>query len=79
MKTKTCPYCKEKILCDAIVCRYCRRDLPEPATEKTSSLGWVAALITTALLVGTSAILVVDYLKEREHWLKDQSTKSSDE
>jgi hypothetical protein len=72
MKTKTCPFCKEKIIHDAIVCRYCTRDLPpeeEPSSEK-SPLGWFSTLIVTAVIVSSTALLVVDFLKERRRWLE---------
>ena len=72
MKTKICPFCKEKINFDAIVCRYCRRDLPDEETSsRGSSLGWFTALVTTAVIVSASALLVVDFLKERQRWLDE--------
>ncbi len=33
---RSCPYCGERIRGDAVVCRYCGRELPAtPATEET--------------------------------------------
>ena len=71
MKSKICPFCKEKIIYDAIVCRYCKRDLPEEvSTSKKSPVGWFSTLIITAVVVSSTALLVVDFLKERERWIK---------
>lgn len=34
--TKQCPYCAETIKAEAIVCRYCERDLTEKVTQETA-------------------------------------------
>ena len=72
MKMKNCPFCREKIIYEAVVCRYCKRDLPdeEISPASTSSLGWFSAIIATAVIVSSTALLVVDFLKERERWLE---------
>jgi hypothetical protein len=35
--TKTCPYCAEEILAEAIKCKYCKEFLDKPSPEKTAS------------------------------------------
>ncbi|MDA3832461.1 MAG: hypothetical protein PF495_03605 [Spirochaetales bacterium] len=57
-KTQRCPYCQEAIYANAIVCRYCRRDLPPsiPPLRPTEP-SWIPLLIGAALVIGIGTIL----------------------
>ncbi len=66
-KKQNCPYCQESIYANAIVCRYCSRDLPPniPHLEYHSSTPWIPLLITSALVIGAAALFRSDQMKER--------------
>lgn len=69
MNMQTCPYCKEKIYSNALVCRYCKRDLPDMATIEGRSNNWIPALIASALIVTGTAFFAYGFFKERQDWL----------
>lgn len=69
MNMQTCPYCKEKIYSNALVCRYCKRDLPNMATAQRESSNWILALLASALIVTSAAFVAYEFLKERRNWV----------
>ncbi|HIJ91005.1 MAG: hypothetical protein OEV89_09905 [Desulfobulbaceae bacterium] len=72
MRTRTCPFCKEDIHTQALVCRYCRRDLPPMAQQggKTSH-GWLAAIVAAGIIASGAAFLAAEFLRERKNWLTE--------
>ena len=40
-KTRKCPYCAESVKAEAVICRFCQRDLPPLPTIETASGGQV--------------------------------------
>ncbi len=67
---KICPYCKEKIKKNAVICRYCHKELkPEDHGDCGSSL-WVFAGLC-GLMLGAAAALGLGYVNERRRWEAD--------
>ncbi len=62
-KTQRCPYCQEAIYANAIVCRYCRRDLPPniPPSLRPQEPSWLPLLISAGMIIGIGAILQAKY------------------
>lgn len=73
MRTRICPFCKEDIHSQALVCRYCARDLPPPVREnrKHSSHAWLAAITAAGIIVSGAAFLASEFLRERKNWLTE--------
>ena len=78
MFKKVCPYCKEKIKKDAVICRYCHKELDSGREEACNSSLWVFAGFM-GLALGATAALGLGYVSERRRWEEDQSRVSFDE
>ncbi len=73
MATRICPYCKEKIKRDAIICKYCHKELdPLPAEPKTRSLNNIF-MAFMAMGAGAALVLLWGYYKEWKRWQDDNS------
>jgi hypothetical protein len=72
MHIRICPFCREEIHAQALVCRYCTRDLPSAKQRKRkNSHGWLAAITAAGIIVGGGAFLAAEYLRERKNWLSE--------
>ncbi len=73
MATRICPYCKEKIKRDAIICKYCHKELeplpPEPKPRPINNI----FLAFMAMGAGAALVLLWGYYKEWKRWRDDNS------
>ncbi len=67
---KICPYCKERIKKDAVICRYCHKELEPSGNGQCGSSLWVLAGFM-GLFVGAAAALGLGYVNERRRWESD--------
>ncbi|MEW6594339.1 MAG: hypothetical protein AB1413_05645 [Thermodesulfobacteriota bacterium] len=70
MHTRTCPFCRESIHPEALVCRYCQRELADAPGSASCRSGWLVALALAAVVTAGTAMLIRGFLKERRHWLE---------
>jgi hypothetical protein len=77
MLGKICPYCKERIKKNAVVCRYCHREL-EPLDDGSCSSIWVFTGFL-GLALGAAAAIGLGYLNERRRWKEDRSEFTFDD
>jgi hypothetical protein len=71
MLGRICPYCKERVKRDAVVCRHCHRDLnPSEGNRSLPPVGIFAAFIGMA--AGVAFALLLGYYKERLRWRDEE-------
>jgi hypothetical protein len=75
---KICPHCKEKIKKDALVCRYCGRELDsdDESEHDLCSPNWIFAGLA-GLAAGAALAIVFGYWKERRRWQDEISDYSA--
>ncbi len=61
-----CPYCKELIRRDALVCRYCNREVEPERNGDSCTAGVLFGLI--GLAAGAVSALAWGYYNERRRW-----------
>ncbi|MCX8026528.1 MAG: hypothetical protein N3A62_01555 [Thermodesulfovibrionales bacterium] len=77
MANRTCPFCKEKVKRDAVVCKYCQKELPPlPPPKKVPK--WLAfAIIIIFLLIVINAMYTYPPPKQQD--TPPQVKKTDDE
>ncbi len=67
--TRSCPFCRETIYANALVCRFCRRDIPlTRGPSQRARPSWLPLLFATAIAIGGAALLSCELRRERRYW-----------
>ncbi len=68
---RICPYCRERVKKNALVCRYCHRELePLSGSGADVSVGMLVGMLGIA--AGTALAMFWGYFRERRRWEQDQ-------
>ncbi|MBA2847719.1 hypothetical protein G4V39_07255 [Thermosulfuriphilus ammonigenes] len=71
---RRCPFCREKVHPEAVVCPHCQREL-DPLKE-TSPSPWLWILTGLAGLgLGAALAIGFGFLRERRRWLEDRTIR----
>ncbi|MEF3169096.1 MAG: hypothetical protein K6360_07175 [Deltaproteobacteria bacterium] len=68
---RICPYCKERIKKDALVCRWCGRE-SKPVQSGTAHSPTGVFLAFLGVGLGFAAAFLLGYRRERSRWKDDQ-------
>lgn len=66
--SRACPFCHETIYANALVCRFCRRDLPPPGYRPRRHPSWLPIAFASAIFIGAAALLSHGLQQEKRCW-----------
>ncbi|WP_456433703.1 hypothetical protein [Thermosulfuriphilus sp.] len=69
---RPCPFCREKIHPEAVICPYCHREVEPLKGLHPSPWLWIVAGLT-GLGLGAALAIGLGFLRERRRWLEDRT------